>query len=320
MPSRLPAVRHTRLASACGALVAAAVIVAACGGGHVPLPALSASTVGDTTGLVARGEYIVRSVAVCGHCHAADPRNSDGPLSGGYAFRNWRLGTIRASNLTPDPETGLGRWSDAQIVRAIRSGEDREGHTLAPVMPYAWFRGMSERDALAVARYLKSLPPVRNEVKNRPNLVYRAAKVFVLGPEHPTATVAPPAGATPEYGRYLANHVSLCGDCHTPRGGLQNAHDMDRLFAGDASSSFPANPANLTPDTATGIGRWTEEDFLRTLRTGVNPRGDTLHPFMPWRELRRMRDDDLRAIYRYLRTLRPIRHEIPEKRAEQGGG
>ena len=253
-------------------------------------------------------------MAVCGHCHSADPRNSDGPLSGGREFRNWRLGTIRAANLTPDPETGLGSWSDAQVVRAVRSGEDREGHLLAPVMPYAWFRGMSERDALAVARYLRSLPPVRNRVENDGNLIYGAAKLFVLGPARPTATTAPRPGADAAYGRYLANSVSLCADCHTPRGGLQAKADLDRLFAGDASpEAFPANPSNLTPDTATGIGRWSEDDFLRTMRTGVNPAGDTLHPFMPWHELGRMRDDDLRAIYRYLRTVPPIRNQVPRR-------
>ena len=160
---------------------------------------------------------------------------------------------------------------------------------------------------------------MRNEVRNRPNLVYRTARFFVLKPAPATARMAPRPAADAEYGRYLANHVSLCGDCHTPRSGLQQKADLNRPFAGDASSPFPANPANLTPHPETGIGRWTEEDFLRALRTGVNPRGDSIHPFMPWRELRRMRDDDLRAIYRYLRTLAPIRNPVPEKQAEQPG-
>ncbi|MBW3572708.1 MAG: hypothetical protein KY467_16555 [Gemmatimonadetes bacterium] len=318
MPSTIGKIRRALLASAGGAACVA--LLASCGGGHVPLPALSPAVIGDTAGLVARGEYIVRDVAVCGHCHAADPRDPDGPLSGGRAFRNWRLGTIRASNLTPDAQTGLGRWSDAEVVRAIRAGEDRDGHVLAPVMPYAWFRGMSERDALAVARYLKSQPPVHNPVRNRPNLVYRAARIFALSPARPTTTVAPPPAADAAYGGYLAKHVSLCGDCHTPRGGVQQKADLDRLFAGDASSSFPENPANLTPHEETGIGGWTEEDFVRTLRTGVNPRGDRIHPFMPWRELRRMRDDDLRAIYRYLRTLPAIRNPVPEKAPEDASG
>ncbi len=288
---------------------------AACGGGQVPLPNLAPVAAANQAALVARGEYIVRNVSVCGHCHSAGRGNPDGALSGGMEFSNWRLGTVRAANLTPDPATGLGSWSLPEIVRAIRNGNDRHGGLLAPVMPYQWLSGMSDADALAVATYLKSLPPVRNEVRNSPNLVFRMAKVFFLHPERTQAATAPPRGATAEYGRYLANGPGLCADCHTPRGGLQQAHDRDRLYAGDASppKSFPANPANLTPDPETGIGRWSEDDFLRTLRTGVNPRGDSLHAFMPWRQVRRMTDDDLRAIYRYLRTLPPIRNAVPHR-------
>ncbi|HEX2091932.1 MAG TPA: hypothetical protein VHG28_05995 [Longimicrobiaceae bacterium] len=316
-----PLAREVRMSRTCRwsrelVAVLLAPALAACGGGSVPLPDLSLSTVGDTAGLVERGEYLVRSVSVCGHCHAADPqRDPDGPLSGGFAFRNWRLGTIRAANLTPDSATGLGAWSEAEIVRAIRTGEDREGQVLAPVMPYEWLHGMSDRDALAVARYLRSQEPVRNPVRNRPNLVYRVARLLFLGPERAPPGTSSPRAPTAEYGRYLADHVGLCADCHTPRTGIRSTPDRDRLYAGDASppGGFPANPANLTPDSATGIGRWSEADFLRTLRTGVNPGGDTLHPFMPWREYRRMSDDDLRALYRYLRTLRPVRNRVPER-------
>ncbi|HSU13643.1 c-type cytochrome [Longimicrobium sp.] len=293
----------------------AASLLAACGGGKVPLPRLSTSTAGDTAGLVARGEYLVRNVSVCGHCHAADPRNPDGPLAGGLPFRNWRLGTIFAANLTPDQATGIGSWSEAEIVRAIRNGQDREGHLLAPVMPYEWLSGLSDRDALAMAAYLKTQPPVSRRMHNRPDLVFNVAKALILRPARTGAGPAAPRGPTAEYGRYLADHVGLCADCHTPRGGLQQAPDKHKLYAGDATppSAFPANPSNLTPDAETGIGRWTEEDFLRTLRTGVNPDGDRLHPFMPWREYRRMTDDDLRAIYRYLRTLQPIRNPVPRR-------
>jgi mono/diheme cytochrome c family protein len=293
-----------------------AAVVGACGGGTVPLPQLSPSTVGDRAGLVERGEYLVRNVSVCGHCHSSDPRNSDGPLAGGRTFTNWRLGTIRAANLTPDAATGLGSWSEAEIVRAIRNGQDREGHLLAPVMPYEWLSVLGDRDALAMAAYLKSLPPVSNRVESHTNAVFAAAKTFFLHPARTTASTPPPRAPTAEYGRYLAT-VALCADCHTPRGGLQQRADRDRLFAGDATppKGFPANPANLTPDQETGIGRWSEAEFLRTLRTGVNPKGDSLHAFMPWREYRRMTDGDLQAIYRYLRTLPPIRNEVPRRRA-----
>ena len=103
------------------AITLLALLLCACGGGNVPLPDLTPVMLGDTTGLVARGEYIVRTVSVCGHCHAAEPQKPDGPLSGGFAFRNWRVGTIRAANLTPDSVTGLGAWSEAEIVRAMRN-------------------------------------------------------------------------------------------------------------------------------------------------------------------------------------------------------
>jgi mono/diheme cytochrome c family protein len=259
-----------------------------------------------------RGEYIVRNVAVCGHCHAADPQHDvDGPLSGGLEFRDWRIGVARASNLTPDNATGLGTWSEAEIARAIRNGQRKDGRLLAPVMPYEWLHEMSDDDAFAVARYLKSLPPVRNEVTQSPSIWFKLGKLF-LGPKPAIAATAPPRGVTAEYGRYLSQHAGLCADCHTPRGGIRSTPDKNRLYAGMTNSpkDFPANPSNLTPDPATGIGRWSEADFLQTLRTGVNPSGNKLHPFMPWRQNGRMTDDDLRAIFRYLRTVPPIRNEV----------
>ena len=294
--------------------VAAVLSLTACSAGP-PLPGLDPAVTGDTAGLTARGEYIVRNVAVCGHCHAADPAEPDGPLSGGLAFRNWRLGTVRAANLTSDAVTGLGAWTEAEIARAVRNGVDRDGRVLAPVMPYAWLSGMSERDALAVARYLGTLRPVRNAVRQDHNLIYAVGDLLFLGPARSTRPIAPPRAASPEYGEYLALHVALCADCHTRRSGLRNEHDMEWLFAGNADppDGFPENPSNITPENSTGIGTWDEEDFLRTLRTGVTPDGRELHPFMPWRQYRRMSDDDLRAIYRYLRTVRPVVSTIPKR-------
>jgi mono/diheme cytochrome c family protein len=279
-----------------------------CSHTQIPLPATPQAMRGDA----ARGEYIVRSVAVCGQCHAADPEHDvDGSLSGGKEFHDWRIGVARASNLTPDNATGLGTWTEPEIVRALRNGQHRDGRLLAPVMPYEWFHEMSDDDAFAVARYLKSLPPVRNEVKQSPNFWFKLGKLF-LGPKPAITVSAPPRGANAEYGSYLSQHVGLCAECHTPRVGIRSMPDRSRLFAGmnNPPKDFPANPSNLTPETATGIGRWSEADFLQALRTGVGRSGATLHPFMPWRQIRRMSDDDLRAICRYLRTVSPIRNEV----------
>jgi mono/diheme cytochrome c family protein len=268
----------------------------------------------DTTNLVARGEYIVRNAAACGGCHSENARNPDGPLSGGTAFKDWRLGTIRAANLTPDSATGLGTWTEADIVRALRDGQRKDGSVLAPVMPYDWLNRMSDADAFAVAQYLKSLPPVRNEVRQSPNLVFKVARLF-QAPKHPVTVIPPARGPTAAYGNYLADHVALCAHCHTPRSGLRDEYDDKLAYAGDATppKDFPVNPSNITPDSATGIGRWTEEDFVRTMRTGVNPAGDSLNPIMPWRTIRRMTDDDLRAIYKYLRTVPAVHNEVKRR-------
>lgn len=304
------------------AVLAMCLLSAGCRHAQIPLPSAPAAMSSDATALTARGEYIVRNVAVCGGCHAADQREADGPLSGGAEFRNWRIGTARASNLTSDAGTGLGAWSDAEIVRALRNGLSKDGRLLAPVMPYEWFHEMADDDAFAVARYLKSLSPVRREVKQNYNFVFKVGKMLFLAPKPAISATAPPRGATAEYGGYLAQHVGLCAECHTPRGGLLARPDMSRLFAGNAKppKSFPANPSNLTPDPTTGIGQWSEADFLQTLRTGVNPKGLQVHPFMPWRQIRRMSDDDLRAIYRYLRTVTPIRNEVPRRAAASEKG
>ena len=300
---------HARGAAA--VLAALAMAAAGCGSRRVPVPQLPATPTENND--AARGEYLVRTVAVCGHCHAADPKHDpDGPLSGGMEFRNWRFGTVRAANLTPDGETGLGAWTEAEIVRALRSGQHKDGRLLVPVMPYGWFHEMSDDDALAVARYLKAQPAVQNPVRQDTNFVFALGKLFMLRPKKTLSAAAPPRAATVDYGSYLARNAALCADCHTPRGRVLAKPNMSRLFAGNARppKGFPANPSNLTPDMTTGIGSWSEEDFVRALRTGVAPAERTLHPFMPWKELRRMSDEDLRAIYLYLRSRRPIRNEV----------
>jgi mono/diheme cytochrome c family protein len=288
-------------------LFVCALLVAGCRTTQIPLPPVPPAV---STG-TARGELIVRNAGVCGGCHAAG-RDPDGPLSGGKEFRDWRIGVARASNLTPDDATGLGSWSDAEIVRALRNGVRKDGRLLAPVMPYEWLHEMSDDDAFAVARYLKSLPPVHNEVRQSPNFVLELGKILFLRPLPAMSVTAPPPGPTAEYGRYLSQHAALCAECHTPRTGIRSQPDKRRLFAGmpRPPKDFPANPSNLTPDPTTGIGNWTEADFLQTLRRGVNPAGQSLHPFMPWKQNGRMSDDDLRAIYRFLRTLPPIRQEV----------
>ena len=266
------------------------------------LAALLTTLLAATPASIARGEYLVRNVAVCGGCHSSEEKNPDGALAGGREFRDWRVGVARASNLTSDDETGLGTWTDEEIAHAIRTGVRKDGRLLAPVMPYEWFSAMSDSDAIAIARYLRSLPPVHNAVRQNPNLVFKFAKAVILRP----------ARVHVDQTGYLAQHVGLCGECHTPRTRVRAEADRSRLFAGNANppGDFPAKPSNLTPDTETGIGLWSEADFIRTIRTGVDPAGKRLNPFMPWHQNARMTDDDLRAIYAFLMTVKPIRNDV----------
>lgn len=290
-----------------------------------PAPELAAP---NSAQALSRGEYLVKSVAQCWRCHAAPEAgepNENAPLSGGraldlsglgpgFGLLPLGLGTYIAPNITPDPDSGIGRWTDGEIVRALREGVSRDGHMLFPIMPYQELRGLSDEDALALVAYLRSRPPVRNIVPPRQlSLAARGLIAFeVIQPAAPISgtVTAPPPGPTVEYGSYLANHVALCSACHTPRDPQTWQVHSERLFTG---SLFPIPlpgvglsryAPNITPDPDRGIGAWSEEEFIRALREGVAPQGRLLDPAMP--RYPQMSADDLRAIYRYLRAL-PVR-------------
>jgi mono/diheme cytochrome c family protein len=286
-----------------------------------PVSEMTAPTDAET---VARGEYLYNYTEICWFCHGSEGSHSPGePQAGGREFDATEIGPgfgyLYGSNVTPDSETGIGVWSDGELVRAIREGMDREGRLIFPIMEAEWYHGMSDEDALALVAYMRSLPPVRNEVP--PNRLSFAAKALIaLGmvkPQPPISepVVAPPRGATAEYGEYLALHGSMCAGCHTPRSPNTGVYDMTRLFGGGDflihEERLDATGTNLTPDGATGLGDWTEEQFVTAMRTGVRPDGTVMVTFMPWLVYSRWTEDDLRAIWLYLRSLEPIAHEAP---------
>jgi mono/diheme cytochrome c family protein len=263
--------------------------------------------------VIARGHYLVHGPAHCTSCHGDPTRKADflagreGPLSGGVEFR-LPVGTIRSANLTADPETGIGGMRDEQIARSLRFGVRRDGRVLAPFMPFA---NVSDEDLTAIVSYLRTQAPVRNEVQTRSlNPLGHAVMAFVLKPRGPTGPVPArvPAGPTVEYGKYLAHGVANCAGCHTRRD-LRTGAFTGPTLAGGMEFTEPGTsprkfvPPNLTPDPATGrIANWTEEIFIARARTGKGAEGSP----MPWANYARMTDDDLRAIYRYLRSLPPL--------------
>ena len=252
---------------------------------------------------LARGEYLVRDVIGCQGCHAVAPVEGqspprDAPLSGqaeDVAFGPIQL-VFAASNLTPDAETGLGSWSDAEIARAIREGIGKDGEALA-IMPSVMFRHLSDADTAAIVGYLRSLEPIRNPVPPvEANLVGKVVlAIGLFEPPNPapavSAPVPRPAAGTADYGGYMMD-ISGCRRCHGAD-----------LAGGPMPGAGPEDPLapNLTP--AGELAGWSEDDFLRAMTTGMTPSGRILNTAMPWLEYARWQTGDLQAVYTYLKAV-----------------
>ena len=244
--------------------------------------------VASTPDLVARGE---RFAAICATCHSATGRV---PLAGqDFGTEGPPVGTLYASNLTPAGE--IKDWSDGEVIRAIREGIHKSGRPLI-IMPSEIFRGLSDTDVRAIVAYLRSQPAVTpGTPPTRLNVV---AALFVGSGMFPTSAqapiihpvVAPPEGASADYGKYL---VSVVG-CHACHG--------ENLTGGRPGG--PGPPPG--PDLTAIVPRWTEAEFVHTMRTGVDPYRHAMSKDMPWEAISAFAgDDDLKAIYAYLRGLTP---------------
>ncbi|MGH2567123.1 MAG: cytochrome c [Bacteroidota bacterium] len=281
---------------------------------------------------IARGEFLFKYSATCWMCHTPTLRVSELPSGGEvYDLRDFGpgFGTFYVKNITPDDETGIGTWTDGEIVRAIREGIGKDGRTFF-IMPSRAFNRMSDDDALAIAAYLKSLPPVRNPIPaHQYNFPIKALYAFkMIQPQPPiTAPVqAPTRAVSVEWGKYLANHASTCTDCHSPLDVNTGQFYTDSLFMGgnfaigEPFGSVPeeridpiwAFGKNLTPDPETGIGNWTEEQFVMAVKAGMRPDGTVLvGSAMPYPYYALWEDDDVKAMYAYFRTLKPVRKTVP---------
>jgi mono/diheme cytochrome c family protein len=277
-----------------------------------PYPVLQATT--DPV-LIEKGRYLAYGPATCAYCHVPKSewplldRGEMPPLAGGHAFP-LPFGTFYSANLTPDARTGIGRRSDRELARMLRHGVRADGRAAMPFMEY---QAMSDEDLTAILSFLRAQPIVHREVPDHSlDLMGKAIFAFLIEPAAPRgARRTSPRGATIERGEYLANDVASCVACHTNRS-LMDGTFVGPKFAGGLKMDFVADPTkvqappNLTPDPRTGrITQWSEQDFVDRFR-----RGPTFaESLMPWGAYRRMTDEDLRAIYRYLRTLDPVQNE-----------
>ena len=252
-----------------------------------------------------RGSYLMNGVVACGNCHT--PKGPDGhalldqELSGGAVFDFPAFYAV-APNITPDNETGIGKWTDEQIADTIRNGKRPDGTTIGPPMPVAFYRNMSDSDVRALVAYLRSVKPVSRKVEKS---TYKIPLPASYGPT--VSSVADvPTNDKLAHGKYLTD-IGHCMDCHTPM--VKGQLDTTKLGAGGREQhAYPAGlvtSANLTPANPNGIAKWTDAQVKDAVAGGVRPDGGKLVLLMAFDWYKNITPNDLDAIVAYLRTLKP---------------
>jgi mono/diheme cytochrome c family protein len=273
-----------------------------------------------------RGRYLVEHVSACLHCHSPSdetrwglPHKPELRGSGGLCLTEavGFPGTVCAKNITQHPEDGLGKWTDGELLRAIREGVDKHGQALFALMPYENLRHMSDEDAQAVVAYLRTLPPVPGQRPAR-ELKFPLPIVVKFMPQPLTGPVAAPdKNDKVAYGRYLVT-MAGCETCHTP---VDDQHQPipGKAFSGGQRFLFEKGGAvassNITPHE-TGLGGKTRENFIAMFKAYASPESRDVpvapnkNTPMPWLIYAGMKDEDLGAIYEYLRTVPPLENRV----------
>ncbi len=284
-----------------------------------------------TPARVERGEYLANHVCVCMDCHSerdwsrfSAPPSAGTKGAGGDKFDQSMEfpGEFYARNITP---FGIGAWSDGEIYRAITSGVSRDGHPFFPVMPYPYYNKMDTEDIYSLIAYLRSLDPVENSPKaSKADFPVNIIMHTIPEVAHPTPRPDPSDAVA--YGAYVVNAAG-CVECHTK---MEKGKKVGEPFAGGFAFHFPngavVRSPNITPDP-TGIGAWSKEVFLMKFRQyadsgyvapPVDWAGGQMQTVMPWTMYSGMSEQDLGAVYDYLRTVAPVGNTV-EKWTPPGG-
>ncbi|MFT3683068.1 MAG: c-type cytochrome [Ferruginibacter sp.] len=271
---------------------------------------------------LARGEYLANNVTVCIDCHSTrDWSKFSGPIVEGTFGKGGELfdqkfgfpGAFYARNITPE---GISRYTDGELFRVITTGVNKEGEAMFPVMPYHNYGRMDEEDIKSIIAYVRTLKPIKNEVPAS-SADFPMNIIINTIPAKATLTKMPAKTDVVNYGKYLSNAAS-CMDCHTQfeKGSLIAGTE----FGGGREFPFPdgsvVRSSNISPDE-TGIGAWSEAAFLARFRSNsdstmlskkIGP--GEFNSIMPWTMYARMHEDDLKAIYAFLRTVKPIANKV----------
>jgi len=278
------------------------------------LPALSAgalvalTAIASAETLLERGSYLVNAIMGCDGCHTPRPGgvfDMSKRFSGGSQIWDEKTFTVRGSNITPDPETGIGSWSEADIKRALTEGVRPSGVPLAPQMPFAFYRILTPRDLDAVAAYIKSVAPVRNQV---PLPVYKAAMHNELIPEAEKPIAEEALRDQVKRGFYLAT-IAHCMECHSRRpDGSQDYVNWNGK--GGYTFKGPYGEVvvrNISAHKTAGIGAWTDAEIKRALTHGIGRDGRAFKlPMARQVYFSKMTDGDVDAIVAWVRTIPPI--------------
>jgi mono/diheme cytochrome c family protein len=269
---------------------------------------------------VARGEYLFRA-ANCQSCHT-DVKNKGKLLAGGRALKT-PFGTFYGPNITPHEEHGIGAWSDAEFIAALRHGRAPDGRHYFPAFPFTAFTKMTDADMRALKAYIFTLPAV--DRANKPHEIdfpfgwrFLVAGWKWLAFDPGAFEPDPARPAAWNRGAYLVEALGHCAECHTPRD-MIGASDEDMAFAGTAEGPDGDAVPNITPDPETGIGKWRDKDLIFLFRTSLLPDGDAVGGGMAEvvaNGTKHLSEADLAAIVAYLRTLAPIRNQIVRPKKE----
>jgi mono/diheme cytochrome c family protein len=285
-----------------------AAIAAICVG--VALCAFDRTGASDT--LAQRGAYLVNAVAACGRCHT--PRDSQGnpiaamELAGGFELDDGVIGHVVGPNITPDRETGIGKWTEGQIIAALRYGTRPDDTIIGAPMPIAAYHDISDSDLTAITKYLRSMKPVRHPV---------ARTQFKTPPSSQDPTTIHVETVPPQdrlaYGAYLAGPVGHCYGCHTILRPDGSSLDRRWLYAGgrelpdygDVTRQVVSR--NITSDPVDGIGKWSDAEIKRAITAGIRPDGTRLARTMPSHWYKGIRTSDLDALVAFLRAVKPLK-------------
>jgi mono/diheme cytochrome c family protein len=266
---------------------------------------------------VSRGRYLTQA-ADCQACHT---REDGVAFAGGRAFKT-QFGTLYSSNITPDPETGIGAWSAGDFLRAVHKGVRPDGTHLYPAFPYAAYTYLTDDDVQAIWTYLRSVPAAKNQIPAN-ELGFPFNQRWLMGIWsalfNPDRRFTPNVQRSAEWNRgaYLAEGLAHCGDCHTPRNSLQ-ALDNRRKFSGALTAGWRAY--NITSDQTTGVGFWSDESLAQYLATGHSanhgtasgPMGEAIEL-----SLSKLAPSDIQALVTYMRGIPAIASsEFPAVRTE----